>query len=40
MKVYKDSELKKLLNRIDFMFNTYIRENVFKVFLKLKVKYK
>ena len=25
------SELKKLLTRIDFMFNTYLRENVFKV---------
>lgn len=31
LKVYKESELKKLLKRIDFMFNTYLRENVFKV---------
>lgn len=29
--IYQDSELKKLLKRVDFMFNTYVRENVFKV---------
>jgi hypothetical protein len=28
---YKNSELQKLLKRIDFMFNTFVRENVFKV---------
>lgn len=32
-RIYKTSELKKLLKRIDYMFNTFVRENVFKVSL-------
>ena len=31
LQVYFDSELKKLLTRIDLIFNTYIREQIFKV---------
>ena len=31
LQVYLDSELKKLLFRIDLIFNTYIREQIFKV---------
>ena len=28
---YENCELMKLLKRVDFMFNTFVRENVFKV---------
>lgn len=32
-KVYQESELKKLLTRLDFMISTYCRNQIFKVFV-------